>query len=107
MLGDQLRAGVLSAGLTQIGPLRGRGLSLRIPFVDADGQPSPALARKSAYRVWQLGAVVFYVGGNVLEVTPPLVLSDSELTLGIDLLVRAIGESELVSDAEVAPFAGW
>ena len=43
----------------------------------------------------------------MLEVTPPLVLSDSELTLGIDLLVRAIGESELVSNAEVAPFAGW
>ncbi|MGE2712983.1 hypothetical protein ACQI4L_02880 [Mycolicibacterium litorale] len=43
------------------------------------------------YRASELGAVVYYVGGNVLEITPP-VLAEGE----------AAG-----NDEEVAKYAGW
>ena len=71
------------------------------------GGGPPHRARKAAYRAWQLGAVVFYVGGNVLEVTPPLTLSESEAHEGASILLQAIAEAELISDDEVAAFAGW
>lgn len=106
-LGERMRRGLEQASPPGMGALRGRGLSLGVPLVDADGAPSPDLARRASYRAWQLGAVVFYVGGSVLEVTPPLVLTDHEADLGVELIVQAIEEASLVTDAEVAPFAGW
>jgi 4-aminobutyrate aminotransferase len=52
---------------------------------------------------------VFYVGGNVLEVTPPLVITDEEVDRAVELLARGIEEAARgkVSDAQVAPYAGW
>jgi 4-aminobutyrate aminotransferase len=106
-LGERMRRGLEQALPAGMGVLRGRGLSLGVPLVDAAGAASPDLARRASYRAWQLGAVVFYVGGSVLEVTPPLVLTDDEADLGVELIVRAIEEAPQVTDAEVAPFAGW
>lgn len=71
------------------------------------GHSIPDLARKAVYRAWQLGAVVFYVGGNVLEVTPPLTISVDEAGSGVAILLQAIAEAEMVSDEEVSAFAGW
>ena len=47
---------------------------------------------KVIYRAYQLGAVFFYVGlnGNVLELTPPLTLSEAEAEEGIDIIDRAM-----------------
>jgi 4-aminobutyrate aminotransferase len=61
------------------------------------------------YRAWQLGAVVYYVGGNVLEITPPLVITDVEIDRAVDILGEAIADAAAgaVSDEEVAPYAGW
>jgi 4-aminobutyrate aminotransferase len=106
-VGERIRHGLLQSAPAGMGTLRGRGLTIGVPIVDPDGQPSPEMARKVCFRAWQLGAVVFYVGGSVLEVTPPLVITDSEADHGIELLVRAIDEASSVADAEVAPFAGW
>jgi 4-aminobutyrate aminotransferase len=67
------------------------------------------LAAKTVYRVWELGGVVFYVGGNVLEVTPPLVITDDEVDRAVELLAQGIEDAAAgqVSDAQVAPYAGW
>jgi 4-aminobutyrate aminotransferase len=53
--------------------------------------------------------VVFYVGGNVLEVTPPLVITDAEVDRAVALLAQGIEDaaSGAVSDAHIAPYAGW
>jgi 4-aminobutyrate aminotransferase len=63
------------------------------------------------YRAYQLGAVFFYVGlrGNVLEFTPPLTLSESEVAEGFAIIDQALTDVSkgLVSDAEVAPFIMW
>lgn len=107
---ESLREGVLSRGLQdRVGSVRGRGLTIGIDLVrDGDlSMPDPVLARKAAYRAWQLGAVVFYVGDHVLEVTPPLILTEEEMKSGVDILLTAIAEAGQVSDVEIAPFAGW
>ncbi|MFC6356846.1 aspartate aminotransferase family protein [Luethyella okanaganae] len=94
-----------------IGEVRGRGLAIGVELVgDREWlDPAPKLAQKVVYRAWQLGAVVYYVGGNVLEITPPLVISDSEIDRAVDILDLAIGDvmAGAVSDEEVAPYVGW
>jgi len=109
-LTGELAQGVAALGLEAVvGDVRGRGLTIGIDIVDAGdlGRRAPHRARKAAYRAWQLGAVVFYVGGNVLEVTPPLTLSEREAHEGASILLQAIAEADTVTDEEIAPFAGW
>ena len=107
LVGERIRGGLQELSPVGMGTLRGRGLTIGVPIVDADGRPSAVMARKVCYRAWQLGAVVFYVGGSILEVTPPLVITDEDADLGVEILGRAIAEADSVTDAEVAPFTGW
>ena len=95
----------------RIGDVRGRGLTIGLELVrDREGlEPDGDLARRVVYRAWQLGAVVYYVGGNVLEITPPLVITDDEIDRAADILDRAIADAIAgrVSDEEVQEYAGW
>ena len=49
---------------------------------------------KVIYRAYQLGAVFFYVGlrGNVLELTPPLTLSEAEADEGVAIIDQALSD---------------
>jgi 4-aminobutyrate aminotransferase len=111
--GERLRQGLREATehLDVVGDVRGRGLAIGVDLVTDRGSRDrdTALAAKTVYRVWELGGVVFYVGGNVLEVTPPLVITDDEVDRAVELLAQGIEDAAAgkVSDAQVAPFAGW
>ncbi|SHF11579.1 aspartate aminotransferase family protein [Streptoalloteichus hindustanus] len=93
----------------RVGDVRGRGLAIGVDLVDSGLRRDPALARRAVYRAWQLGAVVHYVGGNVLEVTPPLVIGDAEIDQAVEILGTAIGDAArgVVRDEEVAAYVGW
>ena len=83
VLADALRGLAGSPGADRIGEVRGRGLAIGLELVDPQtGDRDPRLAAQVVYRAWELGAVVFYVGGNVLEITPPLVLTEDEAATG-------------------------
>jgi 4-aminobutyrate aminotransferase len=110
--------GVLSAalraadgpGAPRIGDVRGRGLAIGLELVTEDGSsPDARLAAQVVYRAWQLGAVVYYVGGNVLEITPPLVLTEDEAHRAAEIILTAIDDAVagIVSEEDVAPYAGW
>ncbi|MGN8025034.1 aspartate aminotransferase family protein [Microbacterium sp. 22242] len=119
--GARLRAGLLrlAAGdgvddgrsAERIGDVRGRGLTIGVELVRdrVRREPDGELARRVVYRAWQLGAVVFHVGGNVLEITPPLIITDDEIDRAVDILDRAISDAIAgrVSDEEVQAYAGW
>lgn len=79
----------------RIGDVRGRGLAIAVDLVQERSslERDPALAEAVAYRAWELGAVVHHVGGNVLEITPPLTISDAEIDSALDILGRAIGDA--------------
>ena len=55
--------------------------------------------------------VIFYVGmqSNVLELTPPLILTEKEAKKGIEILDQAFEDVSkgLVSDETVSKFKGW
>ena len=66
---------------------------------------------KVVHRAFELGLLVFYGGihSNVMEITPPLTLTEDEVEEGVGILDRAIGEVEAgrVPDEAVARYAGW
>lgn len=106
LLSDSLRA----LDSDRIGDVRGRGLAIGLELVDpATGARDPRLAAQVVYRAWELGAVVYYVGGNVLEITPPLVLTEDEALRAAEVLGEAIADAAAgrVDDEEVAKYAGW
>lgn len=94
-----------------IGDVRGHGLCIGLELVldRATNKVAPDLTRKVVYRMWQLGVTVFSVGDNVLEITPPLVISETDIDLAISVIDQAICDVSdgLVSDEEIAPYSGW
>ena len=74
--------------------MRGRGLAIGIELVSDRMTRTPAKHETAltAYRAFELGLVLYYVGvnSNVLELTPPLTLTKDEASAGIDLLDRAL-----------------
>ncbi|MBI3213246.1 MAG: aminotransferase class III-fold pyridoxal phosphate-dependent enzyme [Mycobacterium sp.] len=110
LLAQGLRALAGSPGSDRIGDVRGRGLAIGLELVDPEtGQRDPRLAAQVVYRAWELGAVLYYVGGNVLEITPPLVLTEPEAHRAVDIIGAAIADAAAgrVDIAEVQRYAGW
>jgi 4-aminobutyrate aminotransferase len=115
-IGETLAQGLRALGKKHpmIGDVRGRGLALGVELVGDRESREPVTAATTAkviYRAYQLGAVFFYVGlrANVLELTPPLTLSEAEAREGIAIIDQALTDVTrgLVSDADVAPFMMW
>jgi 4-aminobutyrate aminotransferase len=88
--------------------VRGRGLAIGI---ELSPDCAKRYAAKTVYRAFALGLVLYYVGleSNVLELTPPLILTKKDVDEAVEILDRALSDVEagIVSDAEIAPFAGW
>lgn len=88
--------------------VRGRGLAIGI---ELDPDRSKRYAAKTVYRAFELGLVLYYVGleSNVLELTPPLILTKSDVDEALAILDRSLADVEAgaVSDQTIAPFAGW
>jgi 4-aminobutyrate aminotransferase len=115
-VGERLSSGLRALGAHQpmIGEVRGRGLAVGVDLVRDRASRDPVAVTTTAkviYRAYQLGAVFFYVGlrGNVLELTPPLTLSEAEADEGVAIIDRALSDVSrgLVADADVAPFTMW
>ena len=78
--------------LPAIGDVRGRGLLLGIELVEnrADKQPDPALAETVLYRALDAGLSFKTTMGNVLTLTPPLIVTEAELLRALAILEAAI-----------------
>ena len=96
-----------------IGDVRGVGLIQGIELVKDRETKEPATREtaKLCYQAWKNGLLTAYVGlnSNVLEITPPLIISVDQAERGIRILERSLSEVEAgkVADSEVARFAGW
>lgn len=97
-----------------IGDVRGRGLVIGIELVSDRESRTPVPVTTTAkviYRAWELGALFVYVGlrGNVLELTPPLILSEREASDGAAIIEQAVSDVArgAVSDDAIKPYMMW
>jgi 4-aminobutyrate aminotransferase len=96
-----------------VGDVRGLGMMLGLETVRdrATREPADREMAKIVYRAFELGLVVFYGGiySNVMEITPPLIMTQAEVDEGVSILDQAIGEVEegKISDEVLGDYAGW
>jgi 4-aminobutyrate aminotransferase len=108
---DRLRE--LQARHSLIGDVRGLGMMLGLETVrdQATKEPADREMAKIVMRAFELGLIVFYGGiySNVMEITPPLIMTEAEVDEGVAILDQAIGEVEAgeVSDDVLGEYAGW
>lgn len=99
------------AGAESIVEVRGRGLLLGVELRAPEGSPldDGQLAALTIYRAWELGAVVYVVRDNVLEISPPLPITPDDLDRGIEIILGALDDavSGRVPAEVLDRFAGW
>lgn len=96
-----------------VGEVRGLGMIQGVELVTDRGSKNPNQtdAAKIVYRAWELGLILYYAGlwGNVLEITPPLILTRDEVDTGVGILAQAVDDvvNGRVGDEALQGFAGW
>lgn len=114
-MGNRLHQGLkaLAERHELIGDVRGVGMIQGVELVTDRATKSPAgkEAHKVIFRAMELGLLVFYGGilGNVLEITPPLILTEQECDLGLEILDQSLHDvaGGRIGDDVLAAYAGW
>jgi len=95
-----------------IGDVRGKGLMIGVELVRSRETKEPAgkEAFKVSYRAWQRGMLVIPVGtfSNVIEITPPLVITREEVDRGLEIFEESLRDVEQgkIPDS-VLDFKSW
>jgi 4-aminobutyrate aminotransferase len=86
------RLAEMKHALPAIGDVRGRGLLIGIELVRGGGDklPDEALAEAVLYQALDQGLSFKVTMGNVLTLTPPLTVTEVEMTRALDILGEAI-----------------
>lgn len=90
---DRLRS--VSERYPILGDVRGKGLMIGIEIVrPADMAPAPEAAKRLEKLILKNGALMSTTGtnGNILRITPPLVITDAQVALACDAIEAAIAE---------------
>lgn len=96
-----------------IGDVRGLGLMIGIELVRdrQSREPAGREAARLAYRCFELGLLVIYCGlhGNVIELTPPLTISATDVERALSIIDEALSDIEAgrFDDAKLTPYSGW
>ena len=85
----------LKARVPVIGDVRGRGLLMGVELIAPDGLKTPAceLAEDVFYRCLERGLSFKITMGNVLTLTPPLILTTAQMDEALDILEQSLGEA--------------
>lgn len=76
-----------------IGDVRMYGLNGGIDIVNPQtGQPDPTATTKLIYRVFELGALIISLRGNILRFQPPLVITEDQLAQAFAIFTQAFDE---------------
>ncbi len=78
-----------------MGDVRGKGLMIGVEIVKADGKPDPELTGKICWRAFELGLILPSYGmfGNVIRITPPLVITEEIAEKGLEIMEQALKDA--------------
>ncbi len=96
-VGGRLRAGLAErvAPLSRVAEVRGLGLLLGVALVEPDGvTPAAGAGVRVAERLLADGLIALPAGdlGDVLEITPPVTLTDEQVAYAVERIAAAVGE---------------
>lgn len=77
-----------------VGDVRGIGLLLAVELTRADGLPAATEADAVMYRCLERGLSFKVSQGNILTLTPPLTVSEEEMSRALSILDESISETE-------------
>ncbi len=114
-MGDYLktRFNELKKDYPVIGDVRGKGLIMGLELIEDPEKKTPAsdMAAMVVYRCYELGLLLFDSGinSNVIELTPPLIITKEQCDQAIEIITQAIDDvlSGRMTMAKLSDFAGW
>ncbi len=77
-----------------IGDVRMYGLNGGIDIIDNQGLPDTYATNQLIYRIFELGAIMISLRGNILRFQPPLVIKKEELTKALAIIDQAFSDLE-------------
>lgn len=103
----------LQSRYAEIGDVRGQGLVLGMELVkpDEENAPDERLTSLVVYRAWELGLLIYDTGlySNVLEFTPPLIITEEDVDQAVNILEQALCDAleGKITEEKLADYAGW
>jgi 4-aminobutyrate aminotransferase len=79
-----------------IGDVRGKGLMIGVEIVKSKKSKEPLYVPQIQGLAWKKGLMMITAGmfGNVFRIAPPLIISQEQIDIGIDIFEQAIKETE-------------
>lgn len=96
-----------------IGDVRGKGLVIGVELVEdiKTKKPASELAALVVYRCFELGLLLYDSGinSNVLELTPPLVITKEQCDKAVTIIGQAISDVQdgKITKCQIKEFVGW
>lgn len=97
----------LKSTINILGETRGLGLSIGQEILC--GNDNKNACAKICWRCWEKGLILTFLGGNVLRIQPPLVITEDEIERGINIIKESITDYQngLISDKVLSFARGW
>ena len=79
-----------------IGDVRGKGLMIGVEIVKSKETKEPLYVPQIQGLAWRKGLMMITAGmfGNVFRIAPPIIISQEQLDIGVDIFEEAIKETQ-------------
>lgn len=79
-----------------IGDVRGKGLMIGVEIVKSKQTKEPLYVPQIQGLAWRKGLMMITAGmfGNVFRIAPPIIISQEQLDIGVDIFEEAIKETQ-------------
>ncbi|NNE99771.1 MAG: acetyl ornithine aminotransferase family protein [Pyrinomonadaceae bacterium] len=76
-----------------IGDVRGKGMMVGVEFVRENGEPDPELRDRIEMACFNRGLIILGCGDSVIRWSPPLILTNDNVDVALEIFDQAISES--------------
>lgn len=94
-----------------IGEVRALGFTIGVELVKDRGskERDNEAASKVCYRAWERGVLMVTLGGNVLRIQPPLIITREEIERSVSIIDEALSDYEngRIPDSVLKYMGGW
>lgn len=99
----------ISKNTNIIKEIRQIGLTIGVELNSGNDKNPTDVCKKICYRCFEKKLILIYLGGNTLRVQPPLIMTEEEAKIALDIIEEVFSEyeNELISDEILDKIKGW